>query len=155
MIGWGTIVTYLFLHSGYNLGSGVSYLSPPSSSSPPKWTLWLESWSRAFCAQVWPMLEADHANDNQVFKALELYRKDRERDGADWEELSGLDKDLQVLLDRGLHVTRKRYLDYHLSTAATPTSESEILRAAEIGDLDLFCGLAAGTALHASQLSNG
>ncbi|GAA5945151.1 hypothetical protein JCM10213_001577 [Rhodosporidiobolus nylandii] len=94
MIGWGTIATYLFPHSGYNLGSGVSYLSPPSSSSPPKWTLQLESWYRAFCPHVWPMLEADQAREDEVRAALVQYYEKRKVEGAEPEELFDLGDEL-------------------------------------------------------------
>ncbi|BGP20368.1 hypothetical protein JCM10213_002321 [Rhodosporidiobolus nylandii] len=154
LIVWGALVTYLLPHSGFDLGNGVSFTSSPSPSSPPKWTLQLESWYRCFCAHVWPLLKADQDKDNEVCAGLTLYRAKRRKAGAGQEELDLLWRDLRLLVNRtydryaklyGLHAGRKRYLDYHLAAAAKPTTEAEILRATPTGDLDLFCGHAAGS----------
>ncbi|BGP20415.1 hypothetical protein JCM10213v2_008563 [Rhodosporidiobolus nylandii] len=116
MIGWGTIATYLFPHSGYNLGSGVSYLSPPSSSSPPKWTLQLESWYRAFCPHVWPMLEADQAREDEVRAALVQYYEKRKVEGAEPEELFDLGDEVRLLADR----RSDRYGKLHVWPVVSP-----------------------------------
>ncbi|BGP20424.1 hypothetical protein JCM10213v2_008572 [Rhodosporidiobolus nylandii] len=73
-----------------------------------------------------------------------LYHVKREQEGAGLEELVGLWREREDLMDRrlerymqlyGLHAARQRYLEYHLSTSSTPTSEADILRATEIWPL--------------------
>ncbi|BGP20354.1 hypothetical protein JCM10213_001592 [Rhodosporidiobolus nylandii] len=109
LIPLGVAVTYIFPNSGFWIAD-IDY--GPSPSTPPRWTVWLESWYRAFCPALWPLLEGDEIADKKVADEMLEYRRRRWKAGAAADELDGLSTDWQALDKRRL----ERYVQLYGSS---------------------------------------
>ncbi|GAA6042381.1 hypothetical protein JCM8097_004486 [Rhodosporidiobolus ruineniae] len=139
LLSWGPLASFLLPHFDPMLR--LQHVTP--SSSPPTWSLSLESHYQVFNRNVWPLLRAVHEREREYALDLMRWAWQRGQAGASEAEILDIGREvvsrIQRLLERfvrlyGLHHVRELFLT-HARLSGPEKTHAQLIAETELGTL--------------------